>query len=227
MKAQGGNFTFNAAGFYNDISDLQVTLDAGSCSSRIVFNVPEAHTTGIEAEIGVSPVTGLNLNFSGSWIEAEFDTTLPGALAGATGIREGNRLPSVPEFQFTASGSYEFPVSNNADAYIAASVQHVGSRFTQPADQEDNPRTFVHGLPFGGAPATAATTVDLLLDDYQIVNLSAGVDFDSGLSLVIYANNLLDENALLSFDRERGGRARLGFRVGQPRTIGVTARQSF
>ncbi len=227
VKAQGNGFTFNAAGFYNDISDLQVTLDAGSCSSRIVFNVPEAHTTGIEAEVGFNPVAGLNLNFSGSWIEAEFDTTLPGALAGATGIREGNRLPSVPEFQFTASGSYEFPVSNNADAYIAASVQHVGSRFTQPADQEDNPRTFVHGLPFGGAPATAATTVDLLLDDYQIVNLSAGVDFDSGLSLVIYANNLLDENALLSFDRERGGRARLGFRVGQPRTIGVTARQSF
>ncbi|MEL6529688.1 MAG: TonB-dependent receptor [Pseudomonadota bacterium] len=227
VKAQGNGFTFNAAGFYNDISDLQVTLDAGSCSSRIVFNVPEAHTAGIEAEVGVSPVTGLNLNFSGSWIEAEFDTTLPGALAGATGIREGNRLPSVPEFQFTASGSYEFPVSDNADAYISASVQHVGSRFTQPADQEDNPRTFVHGLPFGGAPADAATTVDLLLDDYQLVNLSAGVDFDSGLSLVIYANNILDENALLSFDRERGGRARLGFRVGQPRTIGVTARQSF
>ncbi|WP_298470350.1 TonB-dependent receptor [uncultured Erythrobacter sp.] len=227
VKAQGNGFTFNAAGFYNDISDLQVTLDAGSCSSRIVFNVPDAHSAGVEAEIGFNPVAGLNLNLSGSWIEAEFDTTLPGPLAEATGIREGNRLPSVPEFQFTASGSYEFPVGDNAEAYIAASVQHVGSRFTQPADQENNPRTFVHGLPFGGAPADAATTVDLLLDDYQLVNLSAGVDFDSGLSFAIYANNILDENALLSFDRERGGRARLGFRVGQPRTIGVTARQSF
>ncbi len=227
VKAQGNGFTFNAAGFYNDISDLQVTLDAGSCSSRIVFNVPDAHSAGIEAEIGFNPVAGLNLNLSGSWIEAEFDTTLPGPLAEATGIREGNRLPSVPEFQFTASGSYEFPVGDSAEAYIAASVQHVGSRFTQPADQENNPRTFVHGLPFGGAPADASTTVDLLLDDYQLVNLSAGVDFDSGLSFAIYANNILDENALLSFDRERGGRARLGFRVGQPRTIGVTARQSF
>ncbi|MEL6876504.1 MAG: TonB-dependent receptor [Pseudomonadota bacterium] len=227
VKAQGNGFTFNAAGFYNDISDLQVTLDAGSCSSRIVFNVPDAHSLGVEAELGFSPVDGLNFNLSGSWIEAEFDTTLPGALAEATGIREGNRLPSVPEFQLAASGSYEWPVSDNAEAYISASVTHVGSRFTQPADQENNPRTFVHGLPFGGAPADAATTVDLLLDDYQLVNLSAGVDFDSGLSLVVYANNVFDENALLSFDRERGGRARLGYRVGQPRTIGVTARQSF
>ena len=227
VKTQGNGFTFNAAAFYNDISDLQVTLDAGSCSSRIVFNVPEAHSAGIEAEFGFNPVDGLNLNISGSWIEAEFDTTLPGALAGATGIREGNRLPSVPEFQLSASGSYEWPISDGADAFIAASFTHVGSRYTQPADQENNPRTFVHGLPFGGAPADASTTVDLLLDDYQLVNLSAGVDFTNGLSVSIYANNVLDENALLSFDRERGGRARLGYRVGTPRTIGATIRKEF
>ena len=227
VKTQGRNFTFNAAGFYNDISNLQVTLDAGSCSSRIVFNVPDAHTMGIEAELGISPAEGLNFNLSGSWIEAEFDTTLPGALAGATGIREGNRLPSVPEFQLAASGSYEWPVSDSADAYISASFTHVGSRYTQPADQENNPRTFVHGLPFGGAPATASTTVDLLLDDYQLVNVSAGIDFDNGVSFVVYANNIFDENALLSFDRERGGRARLGYRIGTPRTFGVTARKTF
>lgn len=227
VKTQGDIFTFNAAAFYNDISDLQVTLDAGSCSSRIVFNVPEAHSTGIEAELGLNPASGLNFSLSGSFIEAEFDTTLPGALAGATGIREGNRLPSVPEFQLSASGSYEFPISNNADLFFAASFTHVGSRFTQPADQEDNPRTFVHGLPFGGAPATASTTVDLLLDDYQLVNLSAGVDFVNGFSLKLYANNVFDENALLSFDRERGGRARLGYRIGTPRTFGATVRKEF
>ncbi len=50
---------------------------------------------------------------------------------------------------------------------------------------------------------------------------------ENGLSLSIYVNNLLDENALLSFDRERGGRARLGYTVGQPRTFGITARKSF
>ncbi|WP_284123745.1 TonB-dependent receptor [Parerythrobacter aestuarii] len=227
VKTQGNGFTFNAAGFYNDISNLQVTLDAGSCSSRIVFNVPDAHSAGIEAELGLNPAPGLNFNLSGSYIEAEFDTTLPGALAGATGIREGNRLPSVPKFQLAASGSYEWPISDSADAYIAASVTHVGSRYTQPADQEGNPRTFVHGLPFSGAPANASTTVDLLLDSYQLVNISAGIDFENGYSFVIYANNVLDENALLSFDRERGGRARLGYRIGQPRTIGFTARKTF
>lgn len=227
VKSQGDGFTLNAAGFYNDIKNLQVTLDAGTCSSRIVFNVPKSHSMGVEVELGLSPLDGLDLNLSGSLIEAEFDSTLPPPLTVATGIREGNRLPSVPKFQLSASGSYEWPMGDNASMYVAASFQHVGARYTQPADQENNPRTFVHGLPFGGAPATASTTVDLELPDYQLVNLSAGVDFDNGLSLIAYVNNIFDENALLSFDRERGGRARLGYTVGQPRTFGITARKSF
>jgi iron complex outermembrane receptor protein len=227
VKTQGNGFTFNAAAFYNDINNLQTTLDAGSCSSRIVFNVPDAHTAGVEAEVGVTPFDGLKINLSGSYIEAEFDSTLPGVLAGATGIRDGNRLPSVPKFQFSANGSYEWAVGASTTAFVTGSVQHVGSRFTQPSDQEDNPRTFVHGLPFAGMPADAATMIDLKLPDYQLVNLSAGVELDSGLSLTAYVDNVFDENALLSFDRERGGRARLGFNIGQPRTFGVTARQKF
>lgn len=227
VKSQGRGFTFNTAAFYNDIRNLQVTLDAGSCSSRIVFNVDKAHTMGVEFELGLNPTPGLDFNLSGSIIEAEFDTTLPGALTTATGIRDGNRLPSVPKFQLTASGSYEFPVSDTANAYVAASFQHVGTRYTQPSDQENNPRTFTHELPFGGAPANSATTVDLQLPDYQLVNFSAGIDFNNGLSLIAYINNVFDENALLSFDRERGGRARLGYTIGQPRTFGITARKTF
>jgi iron complex outermembrane recepter protein len=218
---------FAAAAFYTDISNLQVTLDAGSCSSRIVFNVPSAHTQGVEFELSATPAPGLDFSISGSVLESEFDSTLPGVLAATTGIRKGNRLPSVPNFQMAASASYTFPVSDAADAYFGASFQHVGSRYTQPSDQESNPRSFVSGLPFGGATGANATVVDLRLPAYNYVNLSAGVDWDNGLGAMIYVSNLFDENALLSFDRERGGRARLGYNIGQPRTIGITLRKRF
>ncbi len=227
IKTGGRGFTFNAAAFYNDIKDLQVTLDAGSCSSRVVFNVDKAHAAGVEAEFTLTPTEGLDFSVSGSYVEAEFDTTLPGVLATATGIRDGNRLPTVPKFQISASGTYSFPIGDESEAFINATFQHVGSRYTQPADQENNPRTFVTGLPFGGAPATASTTVDLKLPDYQLVNLSAGVELPNELGLTVYVNNVFDENALLSFDRERGGRARLGFQTNQPRTYGVTLRKGF
>ncbi|MEQ1509856.1 MAG: TonB-dependent receptor, partial [Sphingopyxis sp.] len=227
VKTQGHGFTFNAAAFYTDISNLQVSLDAGSCSSRIVFNVANAHTAGVEFEMSVEPVDGFNLALSGSILEAQFDTTLPGALTAATGIRDGNRLPSTPEFTLSASADYSFDVGGGREAFIRASVQHIGSRYTQPSDQENNPRSFVSGLPFGGATGAVPTIVDLELDSYQLVNISTGVEWGDGVSVSIYVNNLFDENAQLAFDRERGGRARLGFSTNAPRTIGITARKAF
>lgn len=227
VKYSKGPITFNAAAFYTDIKNLQVTLDAGSCSSRVVFNVDKAHTRGVEAEFNVRPFAGLDLSFAGSLVNAEFDTTLPGALTAATGIREGNRLPSVPKYQFATSATYGNRFSDKGEWFVSASWQRVGNRYTQPADQEGNPRTFVSGLAFNGAPATASTRVNLLLPSYDLVSLSAGLDFDSGLGVQLYANNLFDENALLSFDRERGGRARLGYNIGRPREIGITLRQKF
>src|SRR3546814_9346096 len=73
------------------------------------------------------------------------------------------------------------------------SFQHVGGRYTQPGDQENNPRTFVHGFTFGGAPIGSATTLDLKLPDYQLVNLGAGIEFPDELEISVYVNNLLDE----------------------------------
>lgn len=229
VKAQFGGITFNAAGFYTKINNLQVTADAGSCSSRIVFNA-DAHTMGLEFELSASPVTGLDLGLSGSYVEAEFDSTLtrPNGTV-IEGIRDGNRLPSVPKFQMSANATYSFPIdpSSDTNAFVTASFQHVGSRYTQPGDQENNPRTFVHGFTFGGAPIGSATTLDLKLPDYQLVNLGAGIEFPDELEISVYVNNLFDENALLAFDRERGGRARLGFATNQPRTFGVTVRKGF
>lgn len=224
------NLFFNAAAFYNEISDLQVTLDAGSCSSRISFNVPEAHAAGVEVELGWEPLDGLELTFAGSWVEAEFDSTVRDGMGNVLGgIEAGNRLPSVPEYQAAATAAYYFPINffdAGSEAFVAASVQHVGSRYTQPSDQVDNPRSFVSGLPFAGATGAEATVLDLELDSYTILNLSAGIESENW-ALIFYVNNATDENALLSFDRERGARARLAFHVNQPRTVGVTLRRSF
>ncbi len=228
VKSRFGGIRFNGAVFYTDIKNLQTTLDAGSCSSRVVFNVPKAHTKGIEGELTARLANGLDIGLSGSLLEAEFDSTVKdgtGAVIG--GIREGNRLPSVPKFQISFDVTYSREVFDGANGYLKASIQHVGSRYTQASDQENNPRSFVSNLAFGGATGLVPTVVDLQLPSYEIVNLSAGVEMKDGVDVTLYVNNLFDENALLSFDRERGGRARLGYSVGQPRTAGVTVRKSF
>lgn len=221
--------TFNAAAFYSDIEDLQVTLDAGSCSSRISFNVADAHTAGVEFEVSAQPLESLYFSLAGSILESQFDSTVTdstGAILG--GVQDGNRLASVPEFQFAVTGSYLFPLKafGGSDGSVTLSVQHVGDRITQPSDQLPGSGLFTSSLPFGGASGDELNIVDLELDPYTIINLSASVEKDDW-SAVIYVRNLGDENANTSFDRERGGRARLGFRTNIPRTIGITLRRSF
>lgn len=229
IKVKKGGIRFNAAAFHTDISDLQTTLDAGSCSSRVVFNV-DAHTTGVEFEFSGNASENLEFALSGSLVEAQFDETLQSATGGVLGgIEKGNRLASVPEVQMSASVTYSTTLdlgSKNANGYITASLQHIGSRFTQPSDQVAGSGDFASTLPFGGAPGTDVTSLDLELDSYQILNLNAGLDFDTW-DLLLFITNVTDENANLSFDRERGGRARLGFRTNQPRTFGVTVRKHF
>jgi iron complex outermembrane receptor protein len=182
-------------------------------------------------------MVGLDLSLAGSYIDSKFDSTIANPiLASRTGIRDGNRLPTVPKYQIAATATYGTRFNSVSDWYVTGSVQRVGSRFTQPGDQEpgagvftnlgDNPSVFFD-------PATNAFGIrdtdigSLKLPAYTLVNLSAGLKFDNGLELVAYVSNLFDVDPKLSFDRERGGRARLGFNVGQPRIIGLTARYSF
>lgn len=229
VKVTRSRYTFNAAAYYNDITDLQVTLDAGSCSSRVVFNVPDAHAAGVEVEFGWEPMDGLQLTFAGGFTEAEFDSTVRdggGAVLG--GIEKGNRLASVPEWQAAATAAYYWPINfgEGMEAFVAGSVQHLGSRFTQPSDQLAGAGNFVSNLPFGGASGADVTALDLELEPYTLVNLNAGIQNDEW-GVTVFVNNVTDENANLAFDRERGGRARLAFHTNQPRTFGLTVRRNF
>lgn len=229
VKTAGKGWGVNAAVFRTNIEDLQVTLDAGSCSSRISFNVPKASTTGLEIEATKQATNNLLFTFAGTFVQAEFDSTVldsGGNVVG--GVQSGNRLASVPELSFAVAATYEFSdtLFGSNNTYIQGSWQFVGDRITQPSDQVAGAGQFVSGLPFGGATGNELTDVNLELDSYQTLNMSAGLTYES-YEVLLYVNNLFDENALLSFDRERGGRARLAYRVGNPRTVGVTFRTFF
>ena len=229
FKSQFEPVTLNASVFYTDIKNLGVNVDAGSCSSRVTISVPEAHTVGSEVELSAQPADSLLFTFAGSYVRGRFDSTI--TTEGDTallGIKKGNRLPSVPDWQLSASATYTFPGILRADeGYLTAAWQYVGSQITQPGDQVEGAGTFTHNLPgFGGLTGNETTTLDLELDPYHLINLSTGLVYRN-LEFMLYVKNLTDKNARLSFDRERGGRARLSYRVIQPRTFGLVTRMYF
>lgn len=228
FKSSFENVALNGSVFYTDIENLGVNVDAGPCSSRVTISVPESHTAGAELELSIQPTRSLLLAFAGSYLEAEFDSTIRTADGGVVeGIEDGNRIPSVPDWQLSGSATYTLPGLLNArGSYLSASWQFVGDSITQSGDQVPGREVFSHGLPYRGASADEATEVDLLLDSYHLFNLSAGLVYDN-IEFTAYVKNITDENVRLSFDRERGGRARLAYRVGQPRTFGVVTRMRF
>ncbi len=235
VKSQvlNGNGAINVAAFYMDIEDLQATVTAGSCSSRVIFNVPKARSQGFE--VGFEAAVNRNLDFaiSASFTDAELRSTLTstdpsGVVSVVSGIEEGRRLPSVPQFQFAGAATYQWQVRANALAYITGTYQHIGSRFTQVGDEDLGTLDL---LSFGantiGRPLTATTfRYDPELPAYDLVNLRAGVRRNAW-DVSVFINNVTDERALLSLDRERGTRARVGYLTNLPRAIGVSTRIDF
>jgi iron complex outermembrane receptor protein len=151
-----------------------------------------------------------------------------GNVTVVSGIEEGRRLPTVPEFQFVAAATYQWEVRPGYLSYVTGSYQHIGSRFTQVGDEDLGTLNL---LSFGGntigAPLTSSAFVyDPELPAYDLLNLRAGLRRNQW-DIAIYLNNVTDEKALLSFDQERGTRARIGYVTNQPRTFGILTRFNF
>ena len=229
-----GRVVFNASAYYSDIEDLQANVDAGSCSSRIVVNVPKAHTLGVEAELFARPSDAWDFGLSATWVEARIDSDVTGT--GTTpiaGIRDGNRLPTAPEVQGAASVTYSWPWFSELRGYVNFTAQYVGSSFTQLADQEapfgtldSNSATPAPSFITYGNPTINSFTFPTELPSYEIGNLRFGVRGDQWEG-ALFVNNVWDERAFLSLDRERGSRARVGYLTNRPRTYGLTVRRSF
>lgn len=221
-----GRGSLTLAAFYADIENLQATIDAGSCSSRVIVNVPKAKSSGVEAEFTMRLTDNFDVAASASWNSAELTSSVKDA-AGVPiqGLRDGNRLPTVPEFQAAFSINYVREMQNGLSAYGNLTWQYVGDRITQISDQEDNPRT-VSLFTNIGATTVSTLTFPLTLPEYDVANLRLGVR-NASWDAALFVNNLTDERAMLSIDRERGLRARYGYQTNQPRTVGVTVRKSF
>ena len=221
-----GRGTFNVAAFYTDISNLQATLEAGSCSSRVIVNVPKARSMGIEAEVFVRPSEQFEFGIVASLIDSELRSTITDTNGNIlSALEKGNRLPTVPRFQVAVTSTYYMPnLWEDMDGFITATVQHVGSRFTQFGDADPAFAT-IQLIPIGD-PSITTLTFDPKMAAYTIGNLRFGVR-NERYELAFFINNIWDEIAQIALDRERGNRARVGFLTNPPRTFGVTGRAYF
>ena len=225
----GGRASLNISAYYMDISNLQLTVTAGSCSSRLVYNVP-AISRGAEIEFTAAPTRHVDFSLSTSLNNSDVRSTLTstdstGAVAVVGGIQKGNRLPSVPQVQAAAAATYRWPMGAS-QGFLAGATQYTGSRYTLMEDLGNgfgtvNMDSFAPNT-IGGPLTQQFFTFRAELPAYTLVNARTGVR-RAQWEYAFFVNNLTNERALLALDRERGTLARVGYLVNQPRTIGVSA----
>ena len=230
----GGRGTLNVSGFYMGIRNLQATVTAGSCSSRIIFNVPESRSAGMEFEIAAQPTPLFDFAVAASVADAKLQSTLESYDASGNstgiiaGIEAGKRLPTTPLFQATAAATWRWLMGRWV-GYLSGTYQHVGARYTQVGDQAVGFGTVnLLALPNTiGGPLTQNTfTFNPELPAYNILNIRLGV-LSGVWDIAFFINNVTDERAFLALDQERGTLARVGYLTNPPRRMGIATHFDF
>ena len=180
--------------FHTKIKDFNHARP-GSCSSRVVFNVPKAHTTGVELEFAVRPVPGLELSIAevpsrrNSTLRSPRSTLISPSLTLAGRIDRHNvRQSSAVRFRISmaASATYGQRVCDNADVACHCQLSAMLAVVTHSDRPGKHPRNFVSGLPFK-RHRRRSLEINLKLRP-MISSFCRRTDFDSGLGVSVYVN---------------------------------------
>ena len=154
LKSQlfDGLVTANFAAFFYDYKDLQVyTLivdPTTQLTTQNFTNASNAEVSGLEAEFTASPMDGLDLSLSASFLDAKYKD-----FQSDGDDYSGNTLPNAPETSVNASARYQWAIFGG-EASAQGDVAYRTKVYYDTRNVErlsDGDRTFVN-LRFGWKP---------------------------------------------------------------------------
>ncbi|PHS42399.1 MAG: TonB-dependent receptor [Robiginitomaculum sp.] len=202
-KMANNRFSINGAAYFIDWSNI-IQRNRLACGFQFDANAGSAEIKGFEIEVVFAPFDGLTLN--GSVGHADTEITDAGAFPG---IVTGARIQGVPDWTFTASGEYIFPLGglgDGMDGLLRADFNHYGDSFSSN-NEPTTPR---------------------LRPKWRELNMRAGVIRDNW-EIALFIDNVFNESINLADSRsiaaETPGRQRIV--TNRPRTIGLDVRTRF
>lgn len=201
-KLAEGRLAIDAAAYRVKWDNVQTTLVLPQCQVNTTLNLGSAQVDGVDLSLSVLPLGGLWLGASVSYMDARYTSSLMGP--DDIVIRRKGEPLAVAPWSMHFSGEYEFTVSAR-DFYVRADYTHTTHDSTpvdtnSPLVDPEIPR----------APATS------------VLDLRAGVRLGD-LDLSLFANNVLNDNPLLSLGRDALWSEYYRATTFRPRTIGITA----
>lgn len=212
FKGRFENGAINVALFDQTVQNFQSTIFQGT--GFVLANAGQQSTQGIEFDTTFTPVEALTLTLGGVIQDPVYDsfTAAPVAtgseLDAADGVIDGSgdisgqKPAGINEIALTASATYTHFFENGMSAFIRGNYQY-----------EDE-----------------VQIVDNILGltrDTSVFNGSLGFDFDNGLALRVWGNNLFNHETYTSAFPGVVQAGTVNAYPNQPRTYGIAARYSF
>lgn len=154
----------NAAVFYIDMEDKQVSNYSGTALTSYVTNAGKAHSYGAELEVQALPVKGLELFAAAGYTKTEVTSWSGQKQTGEVYNYSGNELTYVPEYTYSLGGHYQH------DSGVFGRLELLGTG------------------PFYHTPEN-----NIKEDSYEIVNLRLGYT-DGNFEVAVFCNNLFNTN---------------------------------
>ncbi|MDT0574561.1 TonB-dependent receptor, partial [Croceicoccus sp. F390] len=201
--------TLNLSAFSTRISNYQSQqIDTAVAQTAYIANVGTVRSRGLEADLSLRPMRGLNLFASGSYIDATYrdftNAPCPVEYLGLQTVCDlsGRNLPGISKYSASIGGTYSAEVSGRTDAYLNADYSY-RSKYN----------------------ATYNLAADSNISGYGVANARIGLRQSSGSwDLSIFARNLFNEDYIININPGAFNTGQSSGGLGDPRTYGVSMR---
>jgi iron complex outermembrane recepter protein len=201
----GHRAQLNAAAFYYEYDDKQLrgaVLDPTFGPLEALVSIPKSHVAGIEAQLVARPIAGLVLDASVLYMKTQIDEFTGFDARAQFGDQSGTPFPFSPQWQSIASVDYEFPLSQDLNGFVGASLVYKDETFA------------------------GVGALDLFrIDPSTLLDVRAGIETDSGRYRIwAWGKNVTDEYYWTNVFANGNAVARF---VGQPATYGISLAARF
>ncbi|MFT6407863.1 MAG: outer membrane receptor protein involved in Fe transport, partial [Arenicella sp.] len=197
LKARFDRGTLNIAVFDQTLDNFQSNIFVGD--AFVLANAERQSVKGAEVSFNYQPTDSFSYGANVTLLDPLYDS-FTGASAGDL---SGLQPAGIAEISASFSAQYTFMLGGN-DAYVRGDYQY------------EDEVLVVDGI---GA--------DIATREVKLLNMSAGMTTESGMSYTLWARNLADESFLISaFPSVAQAGSFSGYR-NEPRTFGVTVRKDF
>jgi len=149
---------------------------------KVVGNVGDAHSTGIQAEFAWVPSERWDIGANVLWLEAEIDQDIVVDPDDGEIIRKGTKLPNTPELKASAWATYSWPVE-----FVQGGEMFIRGQWSYTDDS--------HNLLIPVDPCCSSNP-SFTNASYSIADLRFGlISANGNWQLDLFVNNVTDERA--------------------------------